>query len=1238
MSTPNLPPLVSDSSLATPPAPGEWVSQNVSLDKLADSLDLPRTGGSAADLRSIPDVWAQVLAFHQALVFNRADQPQPLYAEARAQWRSLLALFALRAAYAKAYLIRLEPLDLGEGAARGGAGALFRRVLGFLLPRERLPQAGVGDSGEARWDRPVMLYVRERTGGADDAPVFAAPWQAAGLLNPSTLVAPGRTAASLRIAAAPWLRDGLADPTALPPDRRLGRRDYALLVDWLQRLQRALAEVAGERANEATYNALSAELAAYAADCARLAEGFDRPIRLDDGPLPRADLARLYRELQRAPVVAAEAYPEGHSDCALELRSEFGAPVPGAEDAGARAVFNGLILFDRDLARTLNRAPQDVHVWREHTLQSLLDAPGLLAQVRREAADAGWLIVEAADYFTPEFARLAPGVVVDGHDEPFRGAVLPLSPLALWSLRPREIGPALRLSSTGEGDYAVSLNLPLAAARQTHAVGRTYRTGAEGEAPNAAERVNAQFGAISTWPDFAQRGWRWNFLRLSYNPGMTGLQGRFGVSAQHMAEALAAEPDAGRRDLRARTWFDSSGLRLEEQEFRRPVTPPASAGAPAAFERLRFRDSEVLVEELQISAAPPEAVCVARKRTAADRAARPVGLILLRQEPSRALQPESAVVAVDFGTTNTVASLKGEPVRFKNRVRMAIRQPANEEENRRDFKWSFVDFFPLADHASPIPTVAKRREIDAGNDPALRAVAEARDERPLFSDMIFFQPALGDPLNHQTRQDVGELKRRQGSLRFKLKWSGEPLTKDISRRFLREFMLLTAAELVDRDLDPVRARWRFSFPEAMGAENERGLRRDLVRAWNDLFPDRAAPESDDHRVRPLTPESAAAAKYFLNYVEGGAASGVVNVVLDIGGGTTDIAIVRKSEPPLWRGSFRLAGGDFLTHYLMNNAEYFRHLQLDDLAELRASFSSEWSTLYPPSEAEDNNLKDFGELLFSDARFARAMADRYDVVKDTAEGRGLRHSAFVFMGGLAWYVGLVARRLVAEARIRPEELGAVSFGMGGRGATLFRHHQAASAGRSSPLNDLLGLFLAAAGVDPATHPHRAVLFSRQAKMEVVLGMAGEGATDLDELQLLSQAPASRWTPLGEAVSVETADGPAVLPADGDAAALAGVTRAGVPGELAEFKRFLRELRELTGVQINLREGERDGADAFLRTKLHAHLAAVAAAVRALKPGDRPPVFEPPFIVLLRALLDRLGLPAAERRARVAAEDV
>ena len=68
MSTPNLPPLVPNASVTTPPRPGEWTCQNISLNKLADSLALPDAPAAGQDLHSIPDVWAQALSFQLALV------------------------------------------------------------------------------------------------------------------------------------------------------------------------------------------------------------------------------------------------------------------------------------------------------------------------------------------------------------------------------------------------------------------------------------------------------------------------------------------------------------------------------------------------------------------------------------------------------------------------------------------------------------------------------------------------------------------------------------------------------------------------------------------------------------------------------------------------------------------------------------------------------------------------------------------------------------------------------------------------------------------------------------------------------------------------------------------------------------------------------------------------------------------------------------------------------------------
>jgi hypothetical protein len=57
----------------------------------------------------------------------------------------------------------------------------------------------------------------------------------------------------------------------------------------------------------------------------------------------------------------------------------------------------------------------------------------------------------------------------------------------------------------------------------------------------------------------------------------------------------------------------------------------------------------------------------------------------------------------------------------------------------------------------------------------------------------------------------------------------------VARRFLRQFMLMTSAELLASGRDPRRARWRFSYPEAMSATDQSDLRENLERAWVDLF-------------------------------------------------------------------------------------------------------------------------------------------------------------------------------------------------------------------------------------------------------------------------------------------------------------------------------------------------------------------------------------------------------------------
>jgi hypothetical protein len=89
------------------------------------------------------------------------------------------------------------------------------------------------------------------------------------------------------------------------------------------------------------------------------------------------------------------------------------------------------------------------------------------------------------------------------------------------------------------------------------------------------------------------------------------------------------------------------------------------------------------------------------------------------------------VVAVDFGTTNTVACHDDRsPVVFRNRVRFPIFDPQGDADNRRIIKWNFVDFLPLFENTTPIPTVAKHRAVGAAGDPGLQRVIHGEDDRP----------------------------------------------------------------------------------------------------------------------------------------------------------------------------------------------------------------------------------------------------------------------------------------------------------------------------------------------------------------------------------------------------------------------------------------------------------------------------------------------------------------------------
>jgi hypothetical protein len=446
--------------------------------------------------------------------------------------------------------------------------------------------------------------------------------------------------------------------------------------------------------------------------------------------------------------------------------------------------------------------------------------------------------------------------------------------------------------------------------------------------------------------------------------------------------------------------------------------------------------------------------------------------------------------------------------------------------------------------------------------------------------------------------------------------------QEIARRFIRQFMMMTGVELLERGIDPRHVRWRFSYPEAMRDRSRRYLEDSIRRSWRELFAD--GPEaSEEGGVDGLTKEGAAAAKYFV----GMDFPGRLLLVFDIGGGTTDIAVL-KDKQLVWRGSFRLAGGDFVTHYIMNNPEFFEDIKLADFAQLRRSFSEQSSSLYGDRQ-QGGLLKSFGELLFSDPRFSQNMTDNYQSIQEHESGEGLRHSAWVYLGGMAFYMGLVVRTLVDRGELGMEHVRNVGFGLGGRGATFFK--QFGGHGADSALNQLLGCFNAGGGFTREEAPERKELMSPSAKLEVVLGMLSERPDDERLLRNLSERIRSD-TPAGEAL-VSERDGAPLAERTTPMSELKSLSNLAYPG-LEELQRFLAALTHQVRLKIDLKPDQSDGAFKFIQAKVfHGVQASVEdhqAAMSEREGLDDGPTVEPAFITGLRALLDRLGLPAEERR--------
>lgn len=1127
---------------------GAWVSIP-SLDALARALRLDDQQVRPEDLKSIPDAWAQVQLTADALF----DQSHDAHAEVLSQWRGILALFALQPTYAAEYTIAVHSVPIA--AASQGRVSRLRQVLAALAPTSAV-------SSSVDWSQIGIVDIVDPAGDG---------LRSAAMLSPITLVAPGRMASSLRLAV-PWAANGIADPLAgeeLPPHA------WRILTAFLDGLLGRFRNLSDRSETVDVREQLIRQLELYRIECAKHTAdsiGVAAKVLHEDWPQP------FFAMLGQTFVA--------ESGGAMETLIRLAGP-------GAGELFEGVILIDPTLSETLAKPATNIVVWGEHTLAQALK-PATLQKIRAEAEKDGYLVLGPDDFFTQKLVKLSSLAEIAAHPRGLKDHLLPLSPASLLFFEDvADLAENVGLRDRGHGTE-VTLSLPLMSPDgedRRHTIRKVYPRADVIEMPPPDD--------LALWPNFESEDWPWTYLRFQYRP-RSELQTRFAASSQFITADLVAQDRRGRLN-RFAEWSSSTRLAVDARARPGRLSTVRDANGKTLLSRVRFAELPDLVGEHHRLSTPVSAICFAVRQ--GDKGPDlPVGLALVKRAENRP-GVGSATVSIDFGTTNTIAYVKGdggglERLVIKDRIYFPIQYSRDETR----LASAYTDFFCLQDHATPVPTVAKRRAptgAPLGKD-LIKCVEEGSSEVGVIYH-IFFMPALQSDIDALGL--LGLI--TKGELLFDLKWGGDPKNRKVVQVFLEQLMILAGAELAERGVPLRRVSWRFSHPQAF-TPGQLANFQTIIKASQTALLAEAGEGRQDASLSLMTEGEAAAAYFFADPEQGLEGLSRLFVTLDIGGGTTDLA-VRLDDNLVWRGSIRLAGSHFFRNYLVKNPEVLKIIEPSAVQQLEEAAAADAKMgLHENSLAEQ-----VVDLIIAKPGFAEAFARAYPVYESSPAWAGLRHCAMTAVAGMLHYVGLVLRLLVSAEMFSEKELeGQISVAFGGLGSSFYRLLHTGP--EPTPLANLSKVAASAAGTNPATARFQP-RFSRGPKEEVARGL------------LLNRPPAARGRgvslvrPNGLDVDVPKMGGSLTVRWDDNVNDLLQFTEA-ASVSIDQLLLFLRQLRAQTGLDVLL---TRDGESAIaLKTRQFLSQELKGLTVEERLEADLQTV-EAPFVTALRLLVGMLA---------------
>jgi hypothetical protein len=959
-----LPPLHEDNQVPKIISPGQWerVEQSSFLSNIAHGLRVVKQDSNVEYLVSVPDVWARTEVVQSAL----GNPKHRLHRDIVAEWRGTLALIALEEFYK--YSISASPINLIEAqswpfiANTPGdqvPGRSFGDVLNDIKPAERL-------AVDQSWDDLALLRL-------DETPVA--------LVVPTVLVCPRREIGKIFSGLVPWCKRGrLFSPCEA---KGLQQEEFETLVVYLDSLISEVKNV--EPHNVDVFQTLSSNLNKFLEECQAALGARAVTMQTHDGQSPVIN--RSAERMKGLPnhsiwnalgsIWRIESAQPDVFDTLLPPRPEF------------RDTINGAVIIDDGINESVNRAPQDIRLWKIYSLQRILESPELVSEIGDEMAEHGYLCLTPDDFFTEKICHVAEGGMAAHRSANLKNFLLPLSPLALVFMSPGELLKSLRIKKSGKG-FAVSLTLSLQSTRGDnfeHVISKTY---------SKANVVNKEIpDSMTFWPDFASAKWKWYFffyvglLNIHFSPRML-------FSAANVVTNLKSHSSSSDRMAAVRSLLNS-GERMTR--------------------RLGLLET-VAVHELHLLDDVPEAVfCDAALQSdiseyvpPSERT--PLGLLVLPDAKPVEVRNYRWTLGIDFGTTNTSVYLRendgsNRGMTFADRALVPFDDIDEETLDR-----ALRDFFPRREVSIPFMSISRDRMLSVGNTEFL----------PVWNNYIYYVNnilhALGDIVSD-----------RENSLSFNLKWSRRPEDRARVQLFLSQVVMQCLAEAAARGVKFENIEWCVSHPEAFTRKqlsafmNTFASAIQLAQGQQGLEADEKVPLNIVRRT-----ESLSTALYFISRAKAAFTENAVTI--DIGGGTSDISIW-QSRKLLWRSSVELAGRHIFIDFLAHNLDLLRSLAeqdpdlsegLDQLEELAA---------------DDIEKRKYGIEVFVNSSAFKNVFDRIHLFDGLDSGALLWDVSIIALSGILFYVGRMVRHLTDVGVYETRGVPHMKICMGGRASLLFK---------------------------------------------------------------------------------------------------------------------------------------------------------------------------------------------------------